>query len=532
MKQNKFSTIFSNIHLKPIVSAEKDKYLSVASIDQLKKFIPNINLEENIDLLPIAFDACVVNRVNKNGDAIDAATAARVAKNFINKPINIEHNRNIVVGCILTYGFTEFGTSNKLEEKDIEQIKGPFNITLGGLVWKIVNQDLANKLEETNDPTSENYMGISASWELGFDEYNIILLKEHEKNIENGKIITEPKDIEKYESFLKGFGGTGKIDEENYVYRQVMGKVIPLGIGLTLNPAADVKGIAIAKEKSDKDTSEKENTPEKKEPPIPGDPEFIGPVSPEELEKYLKKKSKASEENNISQNEQLDVKKERIYMKISKLEEITDSLLKEVTASAVIDFISEEIKKVNDQYLAEKEVKETALKEATQKIDSVTAEYENVKKQLEEVSKKLTDIEKDQEAKAKQEAFNMRMASFDDQYELNDEERQIIANDIKDLDEEAFSSYQKKMQILMKEKDKKNKASKAVVEEVKTEEKNQSVVASDTTQTISTTQEVVEQAVDNGSKASIEIPNSAPASQPSVKEKYAKAFSVEGFDLK
>jgi hypothetical protein len=47
----------------------------------------------------------------------------------------------------------------------------------------------------------------------------------------------------------------------------------------------------------------------------------------------------------------------------------------------------------------------------------------------------------------------------------------------------------------------------------------------------STTQEVVEQAVDNGSKASIEIPNSAPAAQPTVKEKYASAFGLDGFEL-
>lgn len=507
MKKNKFNTIFSNIHIKPVVSQEKDKYLSLASISQLKKYIPDIDLNENVDLLPIAFDACVVNRVNKNGDVIDSATAAKIAKNFINKPINIEHNRNIVVGCILTYGFTEFGTNNHLEEKEIENIKGPFNITLGGLIWKIVNQDLANKIEEANDPTSENYMEISASWELGFDEYNIVILKENEKNIENAQIISDAKEIEKYENSLKGFGGTGKLDNNNFVYRQVLGKVIPLGIGLTLNPAADVKGVITA--------SKTINANE--------------------------------EENNISQTEEINVKKERIYMKISKLEEITDSLLKEVTASAVIDFISEEIKKVNDQYLAEKNTKENALKEASEKISSVTAEYENVKKQLEEVNQKLGDIQKEQEAKAKQEVFNMRMASFDEEYDLSDEDRKVLAEDIKDLNDEAFAAYKNKMAVLIKEKNKAAKKSmkeKMDKEDLKDkgadenkEDKNGKIIKSaiaseEVAQQISSTQEVVEQAVDNGSKASTEIPNSAPASEPSVKEKYAKAFSLEGFDLK
>jgi len=90
------------------------------------------------------------------------------------------------------------------------------------------------------------------------------------------------------------------------------------------------------------------------------------------------------------------------------------------------------------------------------------------------------------------------------------------------------------MAILMKEKNKKSKEEKMQkekemkaslpVEEVKASEE---VVAPQ----ISTTQEVVEQAVDNGSKASTEIPNSVPASQPSVKEKYASAFGLDGFEL-
>ena len=44
-------------------------------------------------------------------------------------------------------------------------------------------------------------------------------------------------------------------------------------------------------------------------------------------------------------------------------------------------------------------------------------------------------------------------------------------------------------------------------------------------------EEVVEQAVDNGSKASVEIPNSAPVAEPTIREKYAKAFDLSGFEI-
>ncbi|NBP00116.1 MAG: hypothetical protein EBU90_08285 [Proteobacteria bacterium] len=486
MKKYKFSTIFSNLKLRPVVSEEKDKYLSVASLEKLKKFIPNIDLENNIDLLPVAFDACVVNRVNKNGDVIDTATAVKIAKNFINKPINIEHNRNNVIGCILNYGFSEFGTSQALNEQDLFETKKPFNITLGGVIWKIVNNELAEKIEESNDPTSSNYMSISASWELGFNDFNIIVLDEGEKNIENAEIIIDNEKISELTSNLRGFGGNGKLDDK-YIYRQVIGKVVPLGIGLTTNPAADVQGVATA----------------------------------------------SVEENTTSQEDKINVIKERIYMKINKLEDITDALLKEVSASSVTEFIAEEIKKVNEKYLTEKAEKENALKEANEKIVTVTAEHAEIKKQVEELNQKLAALEAEKVAKAKEEAFNMRMALLDEEYDLSEEDRKVLSNDIKDLDEEAFSGYQKKISVLMNEKNKKNKAEKAKKEKVSEEVEAQEAKASEeNVKEATTAQEVVETALENGGQASIQIPNSTPAAEPTLREKYAKAFGIEGFEIK
>jgi hypothetical protein len=247
----KFNTIFANLQLKPIVSEEKDKYLSVASLSALRKFLPQIDSEKNIDLLPVAFDACVVNRVNKNGDVINAQTAYEVAKYFINKPINIEHDRTRVVGCILNANFSKFGSNESLAELDVKDMKEPFNITLGGVIWKVVNQNLANLIEESNDPTSENYMGISASWELGFNDYNLVLLKDKEKNLENGKIVSSEQEKAKLSSNLKALGGSGRVNENTYIYREVTGEVVPLGIGLTVNPAADVEGVAVEQENND-----------------------------------------------------------------------------------------------------------------------------------------------------------------------------------------------------------------------------------------------------------------------------------------
>ena len=98
--KHKYTTTFSSI-LKPLVSEEKDKYLALASLVEIGNFIPNVDTEKNIDLLPVAFNAAVVNRVNKNGDVIDSKTAIAMYENFINKPINLEHNRERIFGVII-----------------------------------------------------------------------------------------------------------------------------------------------------------------------------------------------------------------------------------------------------------------------------------------------------------------------------------------------------------------------------------------------------------------------------------------------
>jgi hypothetical protein len=505
----KYNTTFANLQLKPIVSQEKDKYLSLASIANLKKFLPDIDTDKNIDLLPIAFDACVVNRVNKNGDVINSMTASEMLKNFINKPINIEHDRSRVIGCILTANFSKFGNNESLAELDVKDIKGPFYITLGGVMWKIINPQLANLIEESNDPSSENYMKVSASWELGFSDYDLVLLDNNNKNIEDAKFITDENQKDKLSKNLKALGGTGKIDNNTYIYRQVIGDVIPLGIGLTSNPAADVQGVAVK------------------------DNDKIAIID-------FKSKEEESEssdinENNISQNSENTVNQEgvinRIIMKIENINQITDELLKEVKASSVTDFIQDELKKASEAFVAERNEKDNAIKATNEKYEALSTESEKIKEELERVKAALTKFEEEKVAKAQEEAFNLRMAAFDEEFDLSDEDRQVLATDIKDLNEEAFAAYKNKMAVLMKEKSKTaKKAKEEEMKKAKASEIKEEVKASVSSEQSAT--EVVDEVLDNSNVEKNSIPNSIATADVSLREKYSKAFGFEGFDIK
>ena len=80
----KYTTVFDNVIL---ASSEiQDSEISRASIESLRPLIPgDIDLNKNIDLIGVAFNAAVVNKFNKNGDGIDSETAVAVKDYFIHK---------------------------------------------------------------------------------------------------------------------------------------------------------------------------------------------------------------------------------------------------------------------------------------------------------------------------------------------------------------------------------------------------------------------------------------------------------------
>jgi hypothetical protein len=510
----KYTTIFSSL-VKPLVSEEKDKYLAMASLVDVGEFIPEIDTKKNVDLLPVAFNACVVNRANKNGDVIDTETALDIYKSFINKPINIEHNRNRVIGTILTAGFSEFGTDKPLSEEEVKETKEPFNITLGGIVWKIVNDRLADIIEEASDPTSEQYLKVSASWELGFADYNIIVTEGNQKNIENSEVISDNEKIEELSEFLKGFGGDGKLKNGKNIYRQVIGDVVPLGIGLTESPAADVEGIAVKETTKLKIEKEKEKEGISTESPV---------------------KEKLKTEQNISQNNENNVTHNKdINMKITSLKDITNESLQELSASAVTDFIEEQIKEVSEKFSTDKKEAEEVITNSKENLNKLSEELESVKAEMEKLQQEKTEREA-------LELFNQRMVEIDEEYELDDDIRAAITSEIKNMDNDTYAAYRKRMANYMKKNKKsfmaeKAKAQEEALEKAREEGKIQAEeIKANQNKPTETSEEnlenVVEEALEKAEKEEEQVPVTSEASDSSVYDKYKEAFSLENFDIK
>jgi len=516
MKDFKFKTSFSST-VKPLVSEEKDKYLALASLVDIGDFVPDIDMDKNVDLLPVAFNACVANRVNKNGDVIDTKTAKEICEGFINKPINIEHNRQRVIGVILTAGYSEFGTDKPFTfeneaTEDHPEPKNPFNITLGGVIWRVTSSEIADLIEDSSDPLSENYLSISASWELGFDQYNLIILNNEEKDIERAEVISDPNSIEEMQDSLRSMGGSGELEDGRKIYRQVIGEVLPLGIGLTQTPAADVKGILVhSKIKASEDAEET----------------IIEKTS------NIKKNISQTEEKTVNNSRNEFSEKNKInIMKINSLKDITDESLKTMSASVVSDFIEEEMKDASEKWSAEKHEVETKLQEAQDNYAGLSEESEKLKQELEQLKTSLETLEQEKASKEAEEKFNSRMSAMDEEYVLSDKDREVLAQDIKDLSDEDFEAYETKMKILMEQKSKKFIEARELEEKEKaTAEAPAKVEVQTETKVEEDAEVVVDKVIDQAEMDKDDMPNTSTAEEDNLVSRYEKAFNIQEFEI-
>ena len=472
--EKKFKSIFS-CSISKIANAEFDKYISLANLESLKKLMPeDIDFQRQPNLIGVAMNICVAGRRNANGHAISNATGLEVTKFFKSNPINFDRNRSRNIGYICNTGFSKFGSNDLLSLEDIAKLEEPFNIAIAGILFGTsLSEQFVKLLEETTDSSSENYGKLSASWEIFYDEYDIAV---GGKNISEAKIINDPQQKAEYEQYLQDNGGKG-VKNGEYVYRVIRGEtIIPAGIGLVEHPAADVKGLVI-----------------------------IG--------------SETEKPNNSSQTEDAIVKNNSeniMIMKIKNRAEITDENLKVATAADIDQIINDELEIAAKKIKAEKEVVETELKASKDNFSKLETEHNTLKTSFEEMQKQLNTLVAEKQEKEQTEKFNQRMVFVDDTYQLNNEERSIIANKIKGMNDESFTAYSKELEVLLKEK---NKEHLKAVAEAKTKESK------------AAEEKQLAEAVKDGKKEEETIVIGKTVAEPSLKDKYEKAFGEDGWEI-
>ena len=168
----------------------------------------------------------------------------------------------------------------------------------------------------------------------------------------------------------------------------------------------------------------------------------------------------------VSQSGIIDVtNKKKITMELENVISELKTLLieKKFSEEAVASMTStfaEAIKQKDEEYRNDIESarseKEAIAREHAELKDSV----DSVRSQLVEAQEKIQSFEANQKAQEAIASFNERMDIIDQKYALEDSDREFLASELKDLEltEEAFASFQNKLSVLWKSKDKETKA--------------------------------------------------------------------------
>ena len=480
--------------------------ISKANIENLRGLIPtSIDLDKNIDLMGVAFNAAVVNEFNKNGDGMNTKTAIESVQQFVHKPANIEHDKKKIVGHIVNAGFSDYSDSTILINVD-EDEQSPFNIALGAVVYKTVDKDFFETLRRSTDPKSKTHQTVSASWEVGFSEYQIAV---GSKYLKEAEIISDPQKIMEMKGMLRAFGGKGVMDDGTPIYRLIVGDVYPLGIGFTMKPAANVKGII------SEDFKEKEE---------------IG-QSDKSQATQLKKIS-----NKISQNLKNTVNNTKIMELETLLSEIKASLTEkkfsEEAIAGMTATFADAIKQKDEEYQASLEAAEQEKVKIASANEELQASVESIKEELKSAQERIAEFEAAKTAEEAVARFNARMEEIDSLYDLEESDAAFIAEKIKGLDEteESFASFKSELEVFWASK---NKEAKAKFEEeikARVDAEIEKRLTSQASEVEETEEEVnVEEALANAEQTNEEIPNNneAQASAKTLKDKFAAAFSRE-----
>ena len=450
--------------------------------------------DQNIDVLPVVFNLAKVNEFNKNGDGIDAKTAVAAVKRFINKPINIEHKKDKIVGHMINASFSE--REFDFKNNDIESYadkKEPFYINAAGLVYKSVYPQLAEAIEDASEKDDESYQSISTSWELAFKEFEVAV---GAKFLEDSTRATGAEK-EELKQYVKGLGGKGEDPQGKPVNRLIVGQTYPLGAALPRNPAAAVKGVY-----TDKDDANDKKI--------------------EKISRNANINVKSDKLKNI-----FNMDKEQFDQLITQLSKSVASAVKEGSeAKTVSETIRDTLVEHNESWTTKMEVE----KEATAKAE---AELEELKDSFKQTKEELDALKNDVEAKAAVDLFNDRMNFIDSDYELNDKELALVTAEVKELgsSEEDFNNYKDKLEVIFAHKLKKNieaqeaeikaRIDEAVASRDEDDDPEEEEEAAE--------EEATEELEVEGDEAEASIPNNnAEASEKiSFVERLKKNFSVE-----
>lgn len=488
-----YKTTFA-AQIRAIQPSEDEIKEAKASLTDLKGLLPpDINPDDNPQLLFIAANLYVAGMVNLNDDGVDIDTSLAGYQGFERQQLNIEHDRSRIAGYIVHAGLSEYGTDRLITADEARAAGKPFNVAVVAALWKVANPRLCDFLSEASNPLHPDYKALSLSFEVGYSSYNIGVIDSKDRVISAAKRIVRPEDPD-YQAMskrLRAFGGTGKEGSDG-LYQILAGSFMPLGGGIVSMPAAAVKGITaitepVVPQDDEMDDNDEDDAVDQGANPVSNDKGMQSEESlraaKQEQQDYADLRVKLSGlialMDNISLSHTTSVKTrvssitsqstnpmkslQEIKEKMASVQSIDDAK----QALAGIYEIAEALSKASEEMSTKLEEEKNRSAEIEKNRAAAAASAEELTKQLAAVNEEVKSIKDAQVAAAAADAFNERMAQVEELFDLSDEDRTFVAEEIKDLNDESFNQWMAKNQKSIRKEKLKSVKQKALEDKMK-----------------------------------------------------------------
>ena len=194
------------------------------------------------------------------------------------------------------------------------------------------------------------------------------------------------------------------------------------------------------------------------------------------------------------------------------------------------DTFADAIRQRDEQYRKDIEEQRLAKEGKIKEMEDLKSSVAELEEKLGSANERISHFENEKKADEAVAAFNQRMEDIDEKFELDDQDREFLASELKSLeDQEAYEAFASKLEVLWKHKNKEVQAEFDAQIQARIDEEVAKRVSNASEEEVE-----VEQALDDAEAVDAPVANSNEAvasEEPSLRDKFKAAFSRDNIEI-
>jgi hypothetical protein len=243
------------------------------------------------------------------------------------------------------------------------------------------------------------------------------------------------------------------------------------------------------------------------------------------------KRDKISQNNNLNVNNKKNIIDMELEQTLNELKDLLSEkkFSKEAVAN-MTDTFADAIRQRDEQYRKDIDTERLAKEGKTKEYEDLRSSVTDLEEKLGAANDRISHFENEKRADEAVASFNSRMEEVDQKFELDDQDREFLASELKSLEnQEAYEAFASKLEVLWKHKNKDVQAEFDAQIQARIDEEVAKRVS-----TASTEEVKVEEALDAAETTDAPVANSNEAvasEKATLRDKFKAAFSRDNIEI-